>query len=67
MIRDALANWLLLLVTPPFSGALDARGSARVDWPSGTPGPGFQADCIFVLQQPSGLFAAHTAILEYDT
>jgi hypothetical protein len=64
---DALINWLMVLVTPPLSGFLDAQGSARVDLPPLSLPPGLQADCIFVLEQPPGWLAALTPIVEYDT
>jgi hypothetical protein len=64
---DAISNWLLVLASPPFSGLLDARGSARFDIPSGSFGTGLDLDCIFILQDLSGQLAARTAIIEFDT
>jgi hypothetical protein len=64
---DAIQNWLFVLALPPFSGTLDDRGSARVDLPPGSMPPGFQADCLFILQDGAGLLRDRTAILEFDT
>lgn len=65
--QDAITNWLIVLATPPFSGVLDGRGSARVDLPSGALPPGVDVDCIFILQSAAGALQRRTAILEYDT
>jgi hypothetical protein len=64
---DAMSNWLTIVATPPFSGVLDAAGSARVDLPSGSLPAGMAFDCIFILQDAAGLLRARTAIVEYDT
>jgi hypothetical protein len=64
---DALFNWQLVLSSPPFSGSLDAAGSARVDLSAGTLPVGFDLDAIFILQEPTGAFVTRTAILEFDT
>ncbi len=64
---EALENWIGVLASPPFTGTLDLRGSARVDLASGSLPPGIQFDCIFILQTPSGAYDRRTAILEYDS
>lgn len=64
---DALSNWLALLSLPPFSGALDSRGSARFDFPAGSVPPGFQSDNLFITLAPGFVLSKRTLILEFDT
>jgi Astacin (Peptidase family M12A)/FG-GAP-like repeat/FG-GAP repeat len=67
---DILDNWLLLSVTPPFFGFLDAEGSGRVDLPAGTLPAGVQADFAFILQDGAAQLAPITQIskiLEFDS
>jgi len=65
---DALQNYQLLSVTPPWFGTLDATGSARLDIPTGLFPPGLQTDNIFFLQDPStNQLLIYTHILEWDT
>jgi hypothetical protein len=62
---DALLNWIALRLVPPFSGTLDGLGSARFDFPAGT--PGLQFDCVFIVQLPNGVVSKRTLIVQYDT
>lgn len=65
-----MANWIAYSATPPFFGFLDEFGTARVDVPAGTLGPGVTADFIFVLQDgqlQSAPITTVSAILEFDT
>ena len=64
---DALPNYLYLSQTPPFFGFLDANGSARLDFNSGTIPVGIDTDDIFILQDPAGNIVAVTDILEFDS
>lgn len=64
---DALLNWQIVLASPPFSGNLDNRGSARVDLAPSTLPPNLDLDLMFILQEPTGSLVSRTAILEFDT
>lgn len=61
---DALANYAILQ-SAPFSGTLDAQGSARYDFNPTTVGSGIDADVIFIAVQGGTL--VRTAVLEFDT
>jgi hypothetical protein len=64
---EAISNWEVLSATPPYTGFLDAQGSARLDAPGGSLPPGFQADVIVLLQDPTTLaFTQLTDVLELD-
>jgi hypothetical protein len=63
---DAILNYLTFSVIPPFTGTLDAQGSARYDFPIGTLPSGIHGECIFVLLQ-SGQLAARTLVVPFDT
>jgi hypothetical protein len=63
---DAILNYLTFSVIPPFTGTLDAQGSARYDFPIGTVPSGIHGECIFVLLQ-SGQLAARTLVVPFDT
>jgi hypothetical protein len=64
---NALTNYLITSVTPPFFGTLDNWGSARFDFPPGSAPAGIQADTIFFLFNPQGALILYTPILEFDT
>jgi hypothetical protein len=64
---DALANFPLFYNVPPFSGLLDATGSARFEFNPGTFVPGIEADFIFLRQLPGGALAARTLVIAFDT
>jgi hypothetical protein len=64
---DAIANFPLFYNVPPFSGSLDAMGSARFELNPGTFVPGIDADFIFIRQLPGGALAARTLVLAFDT
>jgi hypothetical protein len=64
---DALSNLFLFYNVPPWSGVLDANGSARIDLNPGSLPSGVDADFLFVLQDPLGSVVRRTAILEFDT
>lgn len=64
---EALQNWLLILGVPPFSGFLDAQGSARLDLPPVSLPPGADADCLFIVESPPGQLVAHTLVCEFDS
>jgi hypothetical protein len=64
---DALVNYVILSMTPPFFGVLDSKGAARLDVPSGTLPPGVATDNIFLIQNNTGAITRITAILEWDT
>lgn len=64
---DALVNLPLFYNIPPFSGLLDAQGSARIDFDPGSLPVGLDADLVFVLQQPGGAIVALTYVLAFDT
>lgn len=63
---DAIDNYLLLSSTPPWFGALDSRGSARLDAPGGTLPPGIDFDLLFVLRV-GGAVVALSPIIEFDS
>jgi hypothetical protein len=63
---EAIGYWLLLRNLPPWSGLLDARGSARLDIAPSTI-PGLALDTVFILQDAAGLLALRTKVLELDT
>lgn len=63
---DALSNFLLLLGLPPFTGALDAAGSARFDFGAFTLPFGTDIDLIAVVFTPAGAFVGRTLCLAYD-
>lgn len=64
---EALQNWLVFSVSPPWFGFLDARGSARVDLAPGTLPAGVGLDTLFILQDPGGALSAQTRVLAFDT
>ena len=64
---DALTNYLQLSQTPPWFGTLDAQGSARLDFPSGSIPPGVDTDDMFILQDPAGNIVRVTDVLEFDS
>lgn len=64
---DALFNFLNFYGVPPWTGTLDALGGARFGLPSGSLPPGVDLDCVFLLQDPSGLLVARTYVLSFDT
>lgn len=64
---NAILNWQVTATTPPWFGALDDEGRARVDLPTGSLPPGLALDAIFVLQDPTGPLVARTGILEWDS
>ncbi len=64
---DAVNNWLITSVTPPWFGVLDADGSARLDVPGGSVPPGLQTDDIFLLQDANLNFVHWTKVLQFDS
>ncbi len=64
---DAVNNWLVTSVTPPWFGVLDADGSARLDVPGGSVPPGLQTDDIFLLQDATLNFVHWTKVLQFDS
>jgi hypothetical protein len=64
---DAIDNFIMLSTTPPWFGTLDARGSARLDIPSGSVPVGIDFDTIFLLFNPQGGLVLYTPVIEYDT
>lgn len=64
---NAINNYLLTGLTPPFSGFLDASGTGRLDLPAGSVPPGAALDTIFVLQGAGGSLTARTGILMFDS
>lgn len=64
---EALQNYFILYNLAPWFGFLDAQGSARLDFPSGSVTPGLQTDDVFILQDLSGQVVAITDVLEWDS
>lgn len=64
---DALTNFMSLGTTPPYTGTLDAQGSARVDLPLALP-PGVQVDLLYFLIDPAnGQVSANTLVIAFDS
>src|SRR4029078_7227914 len=64
---DVLVNLPLFYDVPPFSGLLDAQGSARIEFDPGSIPAGIDADFVFVLQQPGGAISAVSHVLAFDS
>ncbi len=63
---DALTNFQAFGTTPPFTGVLDGRGSARIDFDAVFPA-GLDFDAIFALVSNAGVITAQTLVLEFDS
>ena len=64
---DAVQNWAVWSAFPQWSGTLNARGAARVDFDPGTLTIGsIQMDTIFLLQNATGAITTYTNVIEID-
>ena len=67
---DAITNWINVLQYAPWTGSLDANGSARIDLDSGIPSGlsgSVSLDAVFLVANPDGTSLIFTPILEFDS